>query len=75
MIEDSELLRRYAEERDEGAFRVLVDRHIQFVYSTARRRLNGDQHAAEDVAQLVFTAAAKRARTRPSSMCRRLFTT
>jgi RNA polymerase sigma factor (sigma-70 family) len=63
MAEDNELLRRYAEERDEIAFRTLVDRHIQFVYTTARRRLNGDQHAAQDVAQLVFTAVAKQART------------
>lgn len=62
MTEDNELLRQYAEERNEIAFRTLVDRHIQFVYTTARRRLNGDQHAAEDVAQLVFTAVAKQAR-------------
>jgi len=62
MMDDAELLRRYAEARDEGAFRALVDRHIQFVYSTAQRRLNDDRQAAEDVAQLVFTAAAKQAR-------------
>src|SRR3954465_15449593 len=61
MLDDSELLRRYAEERDQAAFRTLVDRHIQFVYSTACRRLNGDQYAAEDVTQEVFTAAAKQA--------------
>jgi hypothetical protein len=40
MLEDRELLRQYAEERNEDAFRTLVDRHIQFVYSAARRRLN-----------------------------------
>jgi hypothetical protein len=58
---DLELLRRYAEARDEAAFGELVHRHVDFVYSAALRRLGGDAHSAADVAQQVFTALARRA--------------
>lgn len=59
MIEDSELLQRYASERSETAFAELVSRHINAVYAGALRRLNGDRHLAEDVTQRVFAALAK----------------
>ncbi len=58
MIEDSELLRRYVEERSEEAFAELVRRHVNLVYAGAIRRLGGDTHRAQDVTQEVFTALA-----------------
>lgn len=58
MVDDAELLRRYAEAKDEAAFAELVRRHIDLVYAAALRRLNGDAHAAADVAQKAFTALA-----------------
>src|SRR5476649_2567244 len=59
MIEDAELLRRYAEEKSESAFAELVRRHVNFVYACALRRVGGDAHLAEDVTQHVFTALAR----------------
>lgn len=60
MSDDIELLRRYAEEGSEEAFRDLVSRHIDLVYSAARRTLS-DGHLAEDVAQTVFGDLARKA--------------
>jgi RNA polymerase sigma factor (sigma-70 family) len=51
---DSELLRRYAEQRSEAALSELIQRHIGVVYHAACRRLDGDAHAAQDVTQQVF---------------------
>src|SRR4051812_2697850 len=61
MPDDAELLCRYARDRAEDAFAELVRRHLDGVYSAALRRVGGDTHLAEDVAQQVFTAAARRA--------------
>lgn len=61
MIDDAELLRRYAAERSEAAFRELVHRHLDLVYSAALRRLRGDAHGAADVVQHVFVALARQA--------------
>src|ERR687892_640147 len=63
MTEDVQLLRRFAETGDEAAFRELVARHLDLVYSAALRQLNGDTHLAEDVAQTVFADLARKART------------
>jgi RNA polymerase sigma factor (sigma-70 family) len=60
MIEDAELLRRYAAENAESDFAEFVRRHIDFVYACALRRVGGDPHFAEDVAQQVFIAAARK---------------
>lgn len=60
-ISDSELLRRYVEEKSEVAFAELVQRHLDLVYSAALRRLGGDAHAAGDAAQQVFIALARQA--------------
>jgi RNA polymerase sigma factor (sigma-70 family) len=57
---DSELLKAYAERRCEAAFTELVGRHIDFVYSAARRMVR-DAQVAEDVTQGVFMALAKNA--------------
>lgn len=61
MKEDTELLRSFAEEGDEDAFRALVDRHVNLVHSIALRQVNGDAHLAADVTQLVFTDLARKA--------------
>src|SRR5215831_2840008 len=61
MTPDCELLRRYSEEQSEEAFAELVRRHVDLVYSAALRQVNGDAHLAQDVAQMVFTEAARQA--------------
>jgi RNA polymerase sigma factor (sigma-70 family) len=61
MPDDATLLRRYARERAEDAFAALVQRHLDAVYSAALRRVGGDTHLAEDVAQQVFAALARNA--------------
>lgn len=65
---DRELLRRYAREQDDAAFRALVERHLDLVYSVARRRLGGDVHGAADIAQEVFTALARQAKKLPDDV-------
>lgn len=59
--EEQHLLRRFATGRDEAAFETLVQRHLGLVLGAARRQLGGDHHAAEDVAQQVFTLLARKA--------------
>ena len=61
MLDDAKLLRRYAEARAEDAFAELVRRYLNGVYSAALRRVGGDTHLAEDVAQQVFVALARKA--------------
>lgn len=58
---DSQLLLAYSENRSETAFTELVRRHVDFVYSAARRMV-ADPHLAEDVTQGVFVAVAENAR-------------
>ena len=61
MMDDKQLLGAYARERSESAFRELVTRHIDFVYSSALRVVNGDSHLAQDVTQTVFIDLARKA--------------
>jgi RNA polymerase sigma factor (sigma-70 family) len=61
MTDDAELLRCYAEERSEEAFAELVRRHLGLVYAVALRKVGGDAHLAQDVAQGVFTDLARKA--------------
>ncbi len=63
MDTDSQLLRRYHEERSEPAFTQLVQRHVGLVYSVALRRVGGDAPLAHDVAQKVFCDLARKAAT------------
>jgi RNA polymerase sigma factor (sigma-70 family) len=57
---DQQLLQAYAQSRCETAFAELVRRHIDFVYSAAKR-LVGAPDAAQDVAQEVFLVLARHA--------------
>ncbi len=66
MLDDAALLRRYVDARAEADFEELVRRHVDGVYSAAFRRLGGDAHLAQDVAQQVFIAMAQQA----ASLCR-----
>lgn len=63
METDTVLLRRYAEEHDDGAFATLVKRHLGVVYAAALRRLGGRAQMAEEIAQDVFAKLARSART------------
>jgi RNA polymerase sigma factor (sigma-70 family) len=57
---DSDLLKRYSDEKSEAAFAELVRRHLNMVYSTANRLVRGDTHLAKDISQRVFTDLARK---------------
>jgi len=61
MMNDTELLRAYAETRSETAFAAFVERRVGFVYAVAARMAGGDAHTAQDVAQAVFVLVANNA--------------
>ncbi|MGI8601873.1 MAG: RNA polymerase sigma factor, partial [Verrucomicrobiales bacterium] len=63
--DDRQLLRRYVTDGSDAAFAELVRRHVNMVYSTALRRVNGEAALAEDITQTVFTDLARKARTLP----------
>ncbi len=65
-MDDAELPHELADHRSEEAFRTLVDRHIDFVYSVAFRQV-GDKHRAEEVVQSVFTDLAAKASQLPEN--------
>src|SRR6266699_2603354 len=65
-MEDSELLREFAERGSDAAFTTLVQRYADLVYSTALRQLR-DPHLAQEVTQTVFCLLARKAR----SLCNR----
>lgn len=63
-MDDWQLLKDYAMNNSEEAFRALVDRYAGMVYHAALRQTR-DPHAAEDVAQVVFIALARKAASIP----------
>ena len=63
MTESQQLLAEYAATGSEAAFRDLVARYVDLVYSAAVRLVNGDTHLAEDVTQTVFADLARLARS------------
>jgi len=68
MTETQTLLAQYAQDGSEPAFRELVTRYIDLVYSTALRLVGADTHLAQDVAQTVFVDLARKARTLPGGV-------
>src|SRR5436190_22801266 len=61
-MEDSELLREFAERGSDAAFTTLVQRYADLVYSTALRQLR-DPDLAQEVTQTVFCLLARKARS------------
>jgi RNA polymerase sigma factor (sigma-70 family) len=57
---DTQLIREYAKEGNEGAFTEIVVRHTNLVYSAALRHLNSPELAAE-ISQRVFVGLARSA--------------
>jgi RNA polymerase sigma factor (sigma-70 family) len=68
MTDSQRLLADYAVHGSEPAFRELVSRYLNLVYSTAVRLVDGDTHLADDVSQIVFTDLARLARTLPKEV-------
>src|ERR1700722_14842023 len=63
MTDTRKLLADYAENGSEPAFRELVTRYINLVYSTALRLAGGNRPLAEDVTQTVFINLSEKAGT------------
>ena len=61
MTDSRHLIAEYSQNGSEAAFRALVARFVDLVYSTALRLVGGDTHRAEDVAQTVFVDLARTA--------------
>jgi RNA polymerase sigma factor (sigma-70 family) len=68
MTDSQTFLAEYVRTESEVAFRELVTRYVDLVYSTALRLVEGDTHRAEDVAQTVFMDLARMARTLSSEV-------
>src|SRR5688500_2911521 len=60
---DSLLLRRFAEQGDEAAFRELVQRHLRLVYAAACRQVRGGRQLAEDVSQAASILLARQSKS------------
>src|SRR5665213_930880 len=63
MTETNRLLAEYLGAGSETAFRELVKRYANLVYSTAVRLVDGDHQLAKDVTQTVFADLARTAST------------
>jgi RNA polymerase sigma factor (sigma-70 family) len=59
---DSELLRQFVTSGSESAFAQLVEKYLGMVLGVAMRR-TGDRRQAEEIAQSVFTALARKGRS------------
>ena len=61
-MDDWQCLREFVSAGSQAAFREIVGRHVDLVYSICRRMVR-DAHLAEDATQAVFVILAKKART------------
>src|SRR5207245_6177275 len=61
-LSDAQLLERFARQRDEAAFEVLVWRHGAMVLGVCQRVLH-HRHDAEDAVQATFLALVRQARS------------
>src|SRR5262245_19179282 len=59
-VPDTELVRRFADSRDEHAFRAIVSRYGPVVWAVCRRLVR-NHHDAEDAFQATFLVFAKKA--------------
>src|SRR5579883_2922015 len=60
LMEDMQLLRAYVEQGSEDAFKTILDRHLNLVYSTALRQVR-DPVLASEVTQTTFIILARKA--------------
>ena len=68
MTDTNHLLREYAESGSESAFREIVSRYVDLVFSVAFRRVGRNETLARDIVQTVFTDLARKAgQLRPDS--------
>lgn len=58
-VTDYQLLRQHAGDGSDEAFKALVDRYLNLVYSVAMSRL-GNEASAKDITQVVFAALARK---------------
>ena len=63
MTDSQTLLADYVRHDSEAAFRELVVRYLDLVYSTAVRLVGGNTHLAEDVSHTVFIDLARSAKS------------
>jgi RNA polymerase sigma factor (sigma-70 family) len=68
MTDSQRFLADYVTNGSEQAFRELVTRYLDLVYSTAIRLVGGDTHQAEDITQTVFVDLARKASTLPRDL-------
>ena len=68
MTDSGTLLAEYVKDGSEPAFRELVRRYLDLVYSAAVRLVQDERHLAEDVAQTVFADLARLARSLPEEV-------
>jgi RNA polymerase sigma factor (sigma-70 family) len=58
---DLEQLRLYVQNGSQDAFAAVVNRHVDMVYSAARRQVGGNAELAEEITQRVFIVLAQKA--------------
>src|SRR5262245_3530637 len=62
MRTDNQLLESYVRDRSEEAFRELVERRVNLVYSAALRETRGCVAEAQEISQAVFIELARKGR-------------